>query len=115
MVHLCRDFGIEPVLMTEPLAGATNDLTPKWAELGAQDRFNAIVRQVGKQEQVAVIDLARHLQQEVPDWDKPGHVFYDAIHVNDDGSEVYARHIAERLAPLIRAALDRPQGKEKSQ
>jgi hypothetical protein len=28
-------------------------------------------------------------------------VFYDALHVTDRGSEAYARHIVERLRPLI--------------
>ena len=28
-------------------------------------------------------------------------IFYDALHVTDKGSQVYAQHIAERLLPLI--------------
>ena len=76
-------------------------LTPEWIERTAQDRFNAIIRRVGEEEVVPVIDLVHHLQYRVPDWNKPMKIFYDAIHVTDKGSRVYAQHIAERLRPLI--------------
>lgn len=100
-VHLCRDFGIEPVLMTQPMSGARNELSPEWADLGAQDRCNAMIRSVGTEENVLVIDLIEYLHAEVPDWDKGDTVFYDGVHVNDNGSQVYATCIAERLRPLI--------------
>jgi lysophospholipase L1-like esterase len=100
-VHICRDFGIQPVLMTEPFSGSTNSLTPDWIDRTAQDRFNTIIRAVGEEEGIPVIDLVRHLQERVPEWNKPMEIFYDAIHVTDKGSQIYAKHIAERLLPLI--------------
>ena len=100
-VHLCRDFGIEPILMTQPLSGTSNALTPDWADLGAQDRFNALIRRVGIEEAVLVIDLARYLKEEIPDWEQPMKTFYDGMHVTDNGSQVYAKHIAANLAPMI--------------
>ncbi len=100
-VHLCRDFGIKPILMTQPLSSSSNALTPEWADLGAQDRFNALIRRVGAEENVPVIDLVRYLAEDIPDWEQPMNIFYDGMHVTDKGSEVYAKHIAEKLAPEI--------------
>ena len=100
-VHLCRDFGMKPVLMTQPLSGEKSDLTPEWADLGAQGRCNAIIRSVGKELNVPVIDLVRDLHQNVPDWDKDENVFYDGMHVNDQGSRIYAEYIATQLRELI--------------
>jgi GDSL-like Lipase/Acylhydrolase family len=100
-VHLCRSFDIQPVLMTQPFSGSTNALTPYWVDRTAQDQFNAVIRTVGEEEGVPVIDLVSYLQEQVPDWNKPMEIFYDAIHVTDKGSQVYAQYITERLLPLI--------------
>jgi hypothetical protein len=100
-IYICRAFGIQPVLMTEPFSGSTNVLTPHWVNRTAQDRFNTIIREVGEEEGVLVIDLVHYLQERVPEWNKPMEIFYDAIHVTDKGSQIYAQHITERLLPLI--------------
>lgn len=102
-VHLCRDFDMEPVLMTQPLSGVRNALTPEWADLGTQDRFNHAVRQIGEEEGVLVIDLVRYVQEEVIGWEEPMRVFYDGMHVTDEGSKLYAQHIAAQLLPLLEA------------
>ena len=99
-VHLCRNFAIEPVLMTEPHSGATNMLTPRWVD-AAVEHFNDVIREVGAEQGVHVIDLVEHLRANVPDADKPMYLFYDGVHVTDCGSRVYAEHIADRLLPLI--------------
>lgn len=101
-VGVARGLGITPVLMTEPLSASQNELTPDWTNKGAQDVFNDIVRRVGKEEHVLVIDLVRYLRENVTNWDQPMNVFYDGIHVTDYGSKAYARHIVESLAPLAR-------------
>jgi GDSL-like Lipase/Acylhydrolase family len=100
-VHLCRSFDIQPVFMTQPFSGSTNALTPNWVDRTAQDQFNTVIRTVGEEEGVPVIDLVRYLQEQVPEWNKPMEIFYDAIHVTDKGSQVYAQYITERLLPLI--------------
>ena len=100
-VHLCRSFDIQPVFMTQPFSGSTNALTPNWVDRTAQDQFNAVIRTVGEEEGVPVIDLVSYLQEQVPDWNKPMEIFYDAIHVTDKGSQVYAQYITERLLPVI--------------
>lgn len=99
-VHMCRDFGIEPVLMTQPYSRHRNALTPGWLESTAQDQFNDIIRDVGQSENVLVIDLVNHIRT-IPNWDEPNHIFYDAIHVTDAGSRIYAEYIAAQLQPLI--------------
>ncbi len=99
-VHLCRDFGIEPVLMTQPLSSSRSALTPDWADLGNQDVFNAIIREVGREENVLVIDLVSRLRDEVPGWDEPGRVFWDGMHVTDEGSRIVGEMIGEELQPL---------------
>lgn len=100
-VHVCRDFEIVPVLMTQPYSRHRTSLTPAWLDETAQDQFNQVIRDVGESEGVLVIDLATYLREEIPKWDEPNYIFYDAIHVTDHGSQVYAAHIAERLRPLI--------------
>ena len=105
-LHLARTFEVQPVLMTQPFAEVTSSLTPSWANEKAQTRFNAIIREVALQEGVLLIDLSRHLQKSVPEWNHPMEVFYDAIHVTDKGSTLYAHHIADRLLPTVRFLAD---------
>ena len=98
---LCRDFGIVPVLATQPLTSCRNELTPAWADLALQDRMNATIRAVGREQGVPVFDLITYLQEELPDWDAPMKYFYDGMHVTDRGSEVYAAYFADELYPLL--------------
>ncbi|MDA1014477.1 MAG: SGNH/GDSL hydrolase family protein [Planctomycetota bacterium] len=99
--HICRDFEIEPVLMTQPLSSKLNSLAPSWADGSVQDRFNDIVRDVCREESVLLIDLDRYVRTQVEDWERPFHVFYDGMHVTDRGSRIYAEHIVESLKPLV--------------
>ena len=100
-VHICRDFDIVPVLMTQPYSRYRTALTPAWLDETAQDQFNDVIRAVGKSEGVLVIDLVAHLRADVTDWDQPNEIFYDAIHVTNRGSQVYAEYIALELRPLV--------------
>ena len=100
-VAMCRLFDIEPVLMTQPLCGTRNELTPDWANLGAQDRFNAIVRKVGEELDVTVIDLVELMNERHPGWSESFQYLYDGMHVNDQGSQIYASMISQRLLPLL--------------
>ncbi len=96
-VRTCRAFGIEPVLVTEPLAAMRNELTPDWADAGGLEEFNAVVRRVAREEGASLIDLVERMMQE-PDWAEPSRLYYDGMHVNDHGSVVYGRIVAEALA-----------------
>lgn len=101
-IDICKRFNIVPVLVTQPLATIQNELTPEWADLGAQDRFNAIIRQTGEQEGVLVIDLVKHFNEKYPNWNNTFEYFYDGMHVTDKGSKVYAEFITPRLIDVIR-------------
>jgi hypothetical protein len=95
--RISRAFGIEPVLMTQPLANIRNAFTPDWVDPRNQEVFNHIIRMVGAEEGIVVIDLVRYLFENVEDWTHHMKLFYDGVHVTDRGSEVYAEYIAERL------------------
>jgi lysophospholipase L1-like esterase len=102
-VGICRAFGIEPVLMTQPLAFQTPQ-TPPWVDPRTQEVFNRAIRAVASDESVPLIDLVRFLSEEVEGWDRPRRVFYDGIHVNDAGSRLYAGLIAQRLLETVLAS-----------
>ena len=53
-----RAFGIEPVLITEPLSSLRNELTPPWTDAEALAAFNQKLREIGREEGAVVIDLA---------------------------------------------------------
>jgi lysophospholipase L1-like esterase len=94
---LCRAFGIDPVLMTQPSVKTPSALTPRWVTAKNQQAFNDAIRSVAAEEQVPLVDLARHLEDDVPGWEEPNRVFYDGIHVTADGSRIYADYITQRL------------------
>ena len=100
-VRLARAFEIAPVLMTQPAVGARTALTPGWVDAGNQSAFNAAMRRVATEEGVVLIDLARHLAEDVEGWNMPMKVFYDGIHVTDDGSRIYASYITDRLRDTV--------------
>lgn len=100
--RMCDAFDAKPVLMTQPMSGKFNSLTPNWVNDSAQTRFNAIVCRVAKEEKAILVDLAEHLRENVPNWDEHQKIFYDGVHVTDEGSRVYGEHIVECLLPLVR-------------
>ncbi|HXZ85204.1 MAG TPA: GDSL-type esterase/lipase family protein [Myxococcota bacterium] len=106
-VRSARAFGMEPVLITEPLSTLRNELTPPWTDAGALARFNDLVRQIGREEGVTVVDLAEALQHE-PAFATPEKIYYDGMHVNDAGAQLYGHLVAQALArdvlPRLRAA-----------
>ena len=84
-IRTARAFEIEPVVMTQPISSHFTELTPDWINQDMQTRFNQIVRRVGNEEEIVVVDLVKHLKEATPDWDRHMHVFYDGIHVTDVG------------------------------
>jgi lysophospholipase L1-like esterase len=105
-VRTSRAFGIEPVLITEPLSTMRNELTPPWTDAGALAVFNDRIRAIGREEGAVVIDLAALVQAE-PEFREPAKIYYDGMHVNDAGARIYGRLVAEALArdvlPRLRA------------
>ena len=100
-VRVARAFGIEPVLMTQPVISVRTPLTPDWTDPVNQEIFNHEIRRVAAEEGAALIDLVRHLFEDVEGWDQPMKVFYDGVHVTNFGSQVYADHIVERLVESV--------------
>lgn len=101
-IVMCEEFDIVPVIMTQPTSGRFNELTPVWANQHAQARFNDVIRRVGREKGVMVIDLVEHLASDVPDWDQHMRVFYDGVHVTDRGSQIYGDYIAANIENLAR-------------
>jgi hypothetical protein len=109
-VGICRAWGITPVLLTQAnrlketpdpniqqQAGALEEQGITYAAYKeAYEAFNQVIREVGKENKVLVIDLAREVPQE-------REYMYDMVHFNDRGSQYASRIIAEHLAPLVNA------------
>jgi lysophospholipase L1-like esterase len=111
MVCTCKAWSIVPVLMTQanritdhpdPVVAAYIARDGRDTGISYQrfkalyDAFNDTIREVGRKNQVMVIDLAR----EVPSDKK---YLYDLVHLNDAGSQLAARIIAGRLKGVIAA------------
>jgi lysophospholipase L1-like esterase len=100
-VGICRAFGITPVLMTQPVINIRTALTPDWTDPRNQEIFNHLIREVGAEEDVLVIDLVNFFFHEVEKWNEPMVVFYDGVHFTDYGSKRAAEHITERLYEAV--------------
>jgi lysophospholipase L1-like esterase len=72
-----------------PIYGVNGRLAWEILEL-----YNTVTRQIGKQEQVAVIDLARELSHD-------RHYFYDLIHFSNEGAQQVAEILYAQLCPLL--------------
>ena len=109
IVCTCKAWGIVPVLMTQanritdrpdPVVAAYISRDGGNRGIGYRkfkelyDAFNDTIREVGRQNQVMVIDLAR----EIPPDKK---YLYDLVHFNDAGSQLAAEIIAARLRGIM--------------
>lgn len=108
-VAVCRIHDVTPVLLTEasrltptPDAYARDSVTRAWQAQGVtyaefqrlHSRLNGVVREVGRDQGVTVIDLA----EEIP---ADGEHFSDVVHFTDQGSAMAAEIIARELLPLV--------------
>ncbi len=107
-VRICRALEIEPVLMVQPLASSHTELTPEWADTLSQNQFNSIARRVALEEQAEIGDRVVFLRHEVEGWDEPMRIFFDGMHVTDQGSREIARYIARRLEEIAEVRLEQP-------
>lgn len=96
-INICKSRNIIPVLMTQPNritnnpdfhTGRGDDFDKIYKKLYA--RFSQAIRQVGKKENVLVIDL----EKKIPSDKK---YIYDSIHVNKEGSVMEAEEISKQL------------------
>jgi lysophospholipase L1-like esterase len=113
LVRVSRAHGIEPVLVTQPAlyGGERDDVTGvnlRWIEVDARqqihgglawrilEEYNDIVREVGRSENVLVVDAARELP-------KSSRLYYDFVHFADAGAREVAAIAARALCPLLAA------------
>ena len=116
IVRVSREYGIEPVLMTQPaLYGAGIDprtLVNLDAIVVSDERrikaekvrgklawdvlelYNAAVREVGRERDVLIIDTAVRLP-------KSSQFFYDFVHFTNDGASEVGRIVAEDLCTFF--------------
>jgi hypothetical protein len=99
-VQMARALGAVPVLMTQPVATVRTERTPAWHDPANQARFNDVVREVAREQGATLVDLERRIRA-VPGWETPMKIFYDGMHVTDEGSALYAQYAAEALEPLV--------------
>jgi hypothetical protein len=115
-INICRARGITPVLMTMPsrLKDAPDPLIARLMKglevqqgityrefKGAFDRFNQTIREVGAQNQILVVDLARDIPQE-------NQYMSDVAHYTPAGSQLVAQRIVAGLRPLVSSLNKRP-------
>jgi hypothetical protein len=108
-INICRARHITPVLMTQfnrykadpdpkvikAMQGFESDSKIPMGEfMKLYAGFNEAIREVGRANSVAVIDLAALIPQ-----DKQ--YMYDVVHLNTRGSQLAARLISERLVKLV--------------
>ena len=111
LIKVCRDHGIEPVLITQPtLYGPGVDpvtgVNLAAVKLGkdlngglmfqAVELYNGTTRQVAKKHGVLLIDLARELPRDSA-------YYYDYLHYTEPGAAAVARIIEARLSPFLAA------------
>ena len=105
-IRICEVWDIKPALMTlasrlteEPLHESLSFLPAKLKrDFGLEyreyrrifHRLNDVVREVGRENDVMVIDLAAQIPSD-------GKHLYDFYHLNNEGSELAARIIADKL------------------
>lgn len=107
MVDFCRDHNIKPVLITAPFEASgmwefvvfyhSSSLAFDSQEslVKTHMAYNEIVRKVGKERRVSVIDLEQAFLQLTGK--KPGVYFQDGIHFSGLGCQLVAVMIAQRL------------------
>jgi lysophospholipase L1-like esterase len=108
LIEVARNHGIEPVFITQPMIyGAVIDPVTG-ADLGRVDiggingktaweilqLYNTVLKKVAQQNDVLLIDLADALPKSSRD-------FYDTFHYTNEGSQLVAQIIFERLAPFL--------------
>jgi len=108
LVKVCRDQGIEPVLITQPtLYGPGVDPVTgvDLAVIKVGDKngrfmfqvialYNGVTRQVAQKDGVLLIDLARDLPRNSA-------FYYDYLHYTEPGAAAVAEIVARRLEPWL--------------
>ena len=110
LVKVCRDHGIEPVLITQPtlygpgvdpVTGVDLEAIKVGDKNGrfmfqAIDLYNGVTRQVAQKDGVLLIDLARELPRNSA-------FYYDYLHYTEPGAAAVAGIVARHLEPFLAA------------
>jgi len=108
LVKVCRDHGIEPVLITQPtlygpgvdpVTGVDLEAIKVGDRNGrsmfqAIDLYNGATRQVAQKDGVLLIDLARDLPRNSA-------LYYDYLHYTEPGAAAVAEIVARQLTPWL--------------
>ena len=110
LVDLCREAGIEPVFITQPMLAGFGidevtgvDLARVRAQAPQQtgkmywdllEAYNDSTRRVGHDSGIVVVDLARELP-------KTSRYFYDFLHYTPQGAEAIADILYRSLCPML--------------
>ena len=109
-IYLAKNWGIEPVLMTQPNIFSNNPKNWVIEQVNSSvknlyldgssmkykdykniyDEFNNIIRKLSEKENVKLIDLANEIPQN-------GKYMYDLIHLNQEGSKLVSKIIVKEL------------------
>jgi lysophospholipase L1-like esterase len=110
LLKVCRDHGIEPVLITQPtlygpgvdpVTGVDLEAIKVGDKNGrfmsqAIDLYNGVTRQVAQTNGVLLIDLARELPRDSA-------LYYDYLHYTEPGAAAVAGIVDRRLEPFLAA------------
>ena len=110
LIKVCRDHGIEPVLITQPtlygpgvdpVTGVDLEVVKVGAHNGrfrfqVIDLYNGVTRQVAQKSGALLIDLARELPRDSAS-------YYDYLHYTEPGAAAVAGIVARRLEPFLAA------------
>jgi len=110
LVKVCRDYGIEPVLITQPTLYGPGVDPVTGVDLSAIkvgdkngrfmfqaiELYNGVTRQVAQKKGALLIDLARELPRDSA-------LYYDYLHYTEPGAAAVAGIVARNLEPLLAA------------
>lgn len=99
LVRLCRDAGIEPVLITQPTryesaAPGAKQVTEQNVYRATLESYNDVTKAVAAEKKIFVVDLSAAISGE-PD------TFYDMSHYTKLGAERAAEVLSRELTPFL--------------
>ena len=100
-IDMCNDFGITPVLMTQPFMNKPDrelneyEIKTFLSGMSFLEPFNDEIRKICAEKGALLIDL----EKQMPKAEK---YFYDEVHFTDDGSILISDIIAGDLAKILR-------------
>lgn len=100
-IDMCKDFGITPVLMTQPFTSKPDrelneyEIKTFLSGMSFLEPFNDEIRKICAERGVLLIDL----EKQIPKTEK---YFYDQVHFTDDGSILVSDIITRDLAKILK-------------